>query len=253
LQASSKQMAQSASETSVQAATVASAAEQASANVQTVSSAADTLAASLADVAAEVDRSQEVAHKANAEAKGTADLIERLADNVTGIGEIVALINAIATQTNLLALNATIEAARAGVAGKGFAVVASEVKNLASQTAKATQDITERIASIQDGTKAAVGAVTSIGQVISDMGEIGDRVAAGVEEQSAVTGNIASNVLQAAAGTEEVSLSVAKVQVASGATGEEARQISQAANALLTQAEVLNAEVGRFLDQVRSE
>jgi len=253
LQYSSKQMAETAAETSVQATTVAGAAAQASTNVQTVSTAADALARSLGSVAVAVDRSQKVALRADAEAKGTAGLIQRLADNVTGIGEIVALINAIAAQTNLLALNATIEAARAGAAGKGFAVVASEVKNLANQTAKATEDITERIASVQEGTKAAVDAVTSIGQVISDMSEISDQIAAGIREQSTVTGEIANNVEQAAAGTQEVSTSVAKVQVASGTTGEEAHQISQAAAALLGQAEILNDEVGRFLTQVRSE
>jgi methyl-accepting chemotaxis protein len=253
LQSSSKQMAATAAETSVQATTVAGAAAQASTNVQTVSTAADALARSLGSVAGAVDRSQKVALRADAEAKGTASLIQRLADNVTGIGEIVALINAIAAQTNLLALNATIEAARAGAAGKGFAVVASEVKNLANQTAKATEDITERIASVQEGTKAAVDAVTSIGQVIADMSAISDQVAAGIREQSTVTGEIANNVEQAAAGTQEVSASVAKVQMASGTTGEEAHQISQAATALLSQAEILNDEVGRFLTQVRSE
>ncbi len=252
LQSSAKQMAETAAETSVQATTVAGAAEQASANVQTVSAAAETLARSLGAVAGQVERSQKVASQADVEAQGTAGLIQRLADNVTGIGEIVALINAIAAQTNLLALNATIEAARAGAAGKGFAVVASEVKNLANQTAKATEDITGRIASVQEGTKAAVDAVTSIGRVISDMGEISDEVAAGIQEQSAVTGEIASNVEQAAAGTQEVSQSVAKVQMASGTTGEEARQISQAATALLHQAEMLNDQVGHFLAQVRA-
>ncbi len=232
---------------------MASAAEQASANVRSISAATDALATSLGAIARQMDQSRQVTRQVDAEAQGAASLIGQLAETVTSIGEIVALINAIASQTNLLALNATIEAARAGEAGKGFAVVASEVKGLANQTAKATEDITRKIATIQDGTKATVDAVAAIGRVIVDLGAISGSVAEGVERQSTVTGEIASNVLQAVAGTQEVSASVGKVQRASTATGEEARQINQAATALLQQAEVLNSEVSRFLSEVRSE
>jgi methyl-accepting chemotaxis protein len=252
LQSSSQEMVGTATDTSLRATTAAGAAEQASTNVRSISTATDALAGSLSAIAREVERSRDVGRQVDAKAHDAAGMIQRLAENVTRIGEIVALINAIASQTNLLALNATIEAARAGEAGKGFAVVASEVKGLANQTAKATEDITARIASIQEGTQAAVAAVAAIEQVVAELGTINDRVATGVQEQSAVTGGIASNVLQAAAGTQEVSASIVKVQADSTSTGREADAISAASQDLLAQARHLDAEVGRFLSTVRS-
>ena len=253
LQSSAKQMAASASQTSSEATTVASAAEQASSNVQTVASAAEQLTASINEISDQVGRSHGVAERAGNEARQTTELIERLSANVVNIGEIVALIDGIAAQTNLLALNATIEAARAGDAGKGFAVVASEVKNLASQTAKATSEIGAKIGVVQTGTAEAVKAIAAIADVINEMGGISASVASAVQEQTAATGEIARGVDQAAIGTQEVSRSIGSVETAARETGQTAHQITEASGDLSKQADLLKREVGRFLEQVRSD
>jgi len=171
---------------------------------------------------------------------------------VTGIGEIVALINDIAAQTNLLALNATIEAARAGEAGKGFAVVANEVKHLATQTGRATEDITGRIHAIQSGTAEAVQAMSSIAATIGEMTGISGAVAEAVERQDQATGAIVRNVDDVAVGTEQVSQNIEQVGGAAEITGNTAADISQAANALAEQSTLLTREVDRFLKQVRT-
>ncbi|CAA7625997.1 hypothetical protein MTBLM5_90125 [Magnetospirillum sp. LM-5] len=253
LQASASQMAATATETSHQATAVAASAQQASANVQTVASATEELAASINEISHQVERSLQVAAKADEEARHTTAMVENLSTAVGQIGQIVQLINAIAGQTNLLALNATIEAARAGDAGKGFAVVAGEVKNLASQTGKATEEITAHIQAVQQGTQEAVKAIDSISRVIREVNEISTTVASAVQEQTAATDEIARNVEQAASGTQEVTANVVVVQQAATDTGGAAEQIRMSASELSQQAEYLQGEVKRFLDQVRSD
>ncbi|SEH56217.1 methyl-accepting chemotaxis protein [Magnetospirillum fulvum] len=251
LQASSGQMALTAALTSSQATSVAHSAQLASGNVQTVASATEQLAASIREIAQQVDRSQSVSNRAGDEAAKTTAHIQGLSQNVCKIGEIVNLINDIASQTNLLALNATIEAARAGDAGKGFAVVAGEVKNLANQTARATTEIANQIKAVQDGTDTAVHAIDSISSVIGEMAAISSAVAAAVEEQSSATNEIARNVEQAAVGTEDVSTNIVQVEQAARETGTASGQIKDSAADLSRQAEFLRHGVNEFLDQVR--
>ena len=186
------------------------------------------------------------------EAKDTNEVIRALHDATQKIGEVVKLINDIAGQTNLLALNATIESACAGEAGKGFAVVAAEVKNLANQTAKATEDISAQIAGIQDATKNAVGAIESIGSTITEINHIATAIASAVEQQGAATQEIARNVQQAAAGTGEVSANIAGVNQAAGETGRGADQVLSSAQKLTSEADVLHGEVEKFFARVQA-
>ncbi len=252
MQSTAQTLTATAEETSRQSTAVAAASEQASTNVQTVASAAEELSSSIAEISRQVAQSAEIAGQAVADAERSNRQVQGLAEAAQRIGEVVQLITDIASQTNLLALNATIEAARAGEAGKGFAVVASEVKNLANETAKATDEITGQIAGIQQATRDAVDAIQAIGETIGRINEIATTIASAVEEQGAATQEIARNVQQAAAGTQEVSSNIAGVTQAAGDTGAAASQMLAASGELARQGDVLSGEVGKFLQAVRA-
>jgi methyl-accepting chemotaxis protein len=250
LQAAAGTMSGTAAETSQRASSVSAASEQASANVQTVASAADELSSSISEISRQVGHSSQITQNAVEEAKRTESEVGQLADTAKRIGTVVALINDIASQTNLLALNATIEAARAGEAGKGFAVVAGEVKNLANQTAKATDEIGEQIAAVQGQTERVVGAIHGILNTIVEVGEIAASIAAGVEQQSAATREIARNVEQAAHGTAEVSNNVTGVQAAADQSNRAASELLGASKDLAAQSKRLESIIDGFLSSV---
>lgn len=252
LQSSSKSMTTTADQTMQLSTGVASASEQASANVQTVASAAEELSSSITEISRQVSQSTQIASTAVSEVDGANEKVQGLADAAKKIGEVVALITDIADQTNLLALNATIEAARAGEAGKGFAVVASEVKNLANQTAKATEEISAQIGGIQTATEDAVTAIGSIGGIINEISEITSTIAAAVEEQGAATQEIARNVEQASIGTREVSTNIADVTSGASETGSAATQVLSASDELSKQSEKLRTTVDSFLGDVKA-
>jgi methyl-accepting chemotaxis protein len=231
---------------------VASAAEETSVNVQTVSAGTEQLSSSIAEIGRQVVTSAEIARKAVDEAGATDATMRGLADNASRISVVVDLIQVIASQTNLLALNATIEAARAGEAGRGFAVVASEVKSLASQTAKATEEIRTQIASMQSVTTSAVGAIRNIGQTIGEINDVTTAIAAAVEQQGAATREIARNIQHAAGGTSEVSSTIVGVSTASAEAGSAAGEVLKASDALRREAEGLRAEIDAFLTNIRA-
>jgi methyl-accepting chemotaxis protein len=229
---------------------VAAASEQASTNVQSVASAAEQLSISVGEISRQVANSATLAAKAVSEAERTDVLVSGLADAAQKVGAVSSMIGEIAGRTNLLALNATIEAARAGEAGKGFAVVAAEVKSLATQTAKATGEISQQILAIQGATSDTVAAIGSIGATIGQMNEIAATIAAAVEEQGTATREIARNVQQAAAGTTEVCGNIGGVAQAVGETGTAAGHMLGAAGELSTQSDSLRGQVERFLGVV---
>lgn len=235
-----------------QASAAASAAGQTAGNVQTVASATEELSSSIQEITRQTSLSVTIAGEGETAAAATTATIGDLAQATAQIGDVVRLITEIAGQTNLLALNATIEAARAGEAGKGFAVVASEVKNLASQTARATEEIQGQIAAIQAQTDAAVGRVEAVGTVIRRMSELSTTVAAAVGQQGAATGEIARNVQEAAQGTDVVSGSVETMQAAAAETGTAADAVSTAAAGLTQTAEGLQRAVAGFLETLRA-
>ncbi|WP_042698388.1 methyl-accepting chemotaxis protein [Azospirillum sp. B506] len=234
------------------AGTVTAATEQTSANVQTVAAATEELSISIGEISRRVGDSSKIAHDAVAVADRANGKVEGLAAAVERIGAVVELINSIASQTNLLALNATIEAARAGEAGKGFAVVASEVKQLANQTAKATEDIANQVATVQSATAEAVQEIKQVGRIIATIDEASTSIASAVEEQGAATREISRNVQQAAQGTQEVAESIAGVNAAASQGNTAAFEFLQTVRQLSAQAETLRGEVNFFLAGVRN-
>ena len=252
LSTTAESMAGLADQTNRQASAVAAASEQASANVQTVASAAEELTNSVTEITQQVAESAKICAAAVAEAAQTRQAMQGMAEMGQKIGAVVTMINDIASQTNLLALNATIEAARAGEAGKGFAVVASEVKSLASQTAKATEEIAAQIAAVQMASTESVKAIEAISTTINRVNEIATMIAAAVEQQGASTKEIARNVQQAAQGTNEVSSNIGNVSQAASQTGSAATQVLGAAGELSTQSEKLRGQVDTFLANIRA-
>ncbi|HRJ61586.1 MAG TPA: methyl-accepting chemotaxis protein, partial [Azospirillaceae bacterium] len=234
-----------------QSSAVAAASEQASANVQTVAAASEQLAASSNEIASQVSRASTIARTAAAEARNSNELVQGLAKAAAEIGDVVDLINSIASQTNLLALNATIEAARAGEAGKGFAVVAQEVKNLANQTAKATEEITGQIVDVQSRTGRAVEAIGVIAATVEQMNEVSGAIAAAVEEQGAATREITRNIAEAHSASAEVARNIAGVSTGADDNSRSARTVLRSADDLKQQTGALTAFIDSFLLSVR--
>ena len=239
-------------ETTRQSATVASASEQAAANVQTVASAAEEMSSSIAEISRRVGDASVKSQHSVAQADETTQNMHNLSASADEINSVIQLITSIAEQTNLLALNATIEAARAGDAGKGFAVVASEVKNLANQTAKATDEISEKIANVQGEAGRAVTATSQIAEAIKAIDTVASSIAAAVEQQSAATREISRNAQGASQGTKEVSSTIAGVREAATDTGQASQRVLDYAGQLATQSDRLNDAVRSFLDEIRA-
>ena len=252
MQTTAKSMTSAAGETEQQAASAAAASEEASSNVQTVAAATEELSSSIEEISRQVSRSTETAGQAVANARSTNEKVEGLVEAAQKIGDVVKLIQDIAEQTNLLALNATIEAARAGEAGKGFAVVANEVKSLATQTAKATEEIAQQIGEIQGATTDAASAIRTIGETVEQINEIASNISAAVEEQGAATQEIARNVQQASQGTKQVAGTVSSVSQTAAQTGGSANEVLAAAGNLADQSDTLRREVDNFIAQVRA-
>jgi len=231
---------------------VADGSREASSNVQTVASAAEELTSSISEISRQVQQASQTSSDAVSEAEKSSQSVSELADMSKKISDIINIINDIAGQTNLLALNATIEAARAGEAGKGFAVVASEVKSLATQTAKATEEITGQINEMQGASDVAVSAITSIGGVIGSIQEATVSISSAIEEQSAATNEISRNVQEASSRTDDVSAKIEQVSVKSGETGAAASQVQSASTELDKLASSLQSKITDFMAEVRA-
>ncbi|MEM8877988.1 MAG: HAMP domain-containing methyl-accepting chemotaxis protein [Pseudomonadota bacterium] len=243
-------MTSTASDTNQRASTVTGAAEQASANVHTVASAAEELSASIAEIGNQIERTSEVVTNADQTARESAHRTELLAEAARKIGDVVNLIQDIAEQTNLLALNATIEAARAGEAGKGFAVVASEVKALATQTAKATEDIAAHVTEIQGSTQDAASGIESIAAVMEEINGLSTEIAGAIRQQGAATQDISQSIVVASEGTQTVVETIGGVSQAVGETETAAREVDRTASDVDETVRKLRDEVETFLKGV---
>jgi methyl-accepting chemotaxis protein len=242
----SQQITANSEETSAQANTVSTATEEVSRNLQTVATGAEEMSATIKDVAKNAGEAAKVASEAVASAKSTTEMMSKLDTSSNEIGQVVKLITTIAQQTNLLALNATIEAARAGEAGKGFAVVANEVKELAKQTAKATEEISQKIKAIQEDTKGAVEAIGTISGIINRINDISTTIATAVEEQSATTNEMSRNVTEAAKGSEAITQNISGVTQAAQSTSSSAHDSQKAAAQLAEMSTRLRQLVEQF-------
>jgi methyl-accepting chemotaxis protein len=252
MKATAESMSATAEQTRSQAAAVSGAAAEASGNVETVAAATEEMSSSISEISRQMAKTSDIATRAVQEAAHTGATMQELDRAAQKIGQVVQLINDIAAQTNLLALNATIEAARAGDAGKGFAVVASEVKSLATQTAKATDEIGAQINAMQGTAKGAVEAMMRIDRTITEVNTIATSIAAAIEEQGASTQEITRNTQQAAHGAGEVTRTIAGVDQAANATGLAANNVLSSARELAEQAESLRTEIGAFLASIRA-
>ncbi|HKO69496.1 MAG TPA: methyl-accepting chemotaxis protein [Bradyrhizobium sp.] len=252
MQSTAESMTATASDANVRASSVGAATESASNNVETVAAAAEELSSSVGEISRQVTRSSEIASKAVADAERTNATVQVLSMGAEKIGEVVKLIHSIAAQTNLLALNATIEAARAGESGRGFAVVASEVKALASQTAKATEEISAQVAAMQSSTGDAVTAINGITETIGQMSEITVSISTAIEQQGDATREIARNIQSVAAGSTEISAHISGVTTSAAATGKAASEVLANARELDQQSGMLRSAVDGFLAKIRA-
>jgi methyl-accepting chemotaxis protein len=252
MQTTATAMTATAGDASARAATVGTASERASADVGVVAAAAEELSASVSDVLRQVTQSTDIASRAVGDAERANATVQTLSRGAETIGEVVQLIHSIASQTNLLALNATIEAARAGESGRGFAVVASEVKALASQTARATDEISAQVSAMQASTREAVASIGGITETIEKMSEITAAISGAIQQQGTATRDIARNIQSAAAGSNEISEHIGGVSTAAVATGSAASHVLASAQELESQSSMLRVSVDEFLSKVRA-
>jgi methyl-accepting chemotaxis protein len=252
LESTAQSMQEIASGVKEKAESVSRASDTAANTANTVASAAEQLSGSIANIRNISTESAEISERAVAENAQVTDRVQGLAQAADRIGDIIALINDIASQTNLLALNATIEAARAGEAGKGFAVVASEVKSLASQTAKATEDISIQVESIQDATNGVVGDIDAMTQTISSINTVMGEIASAVQEQDSATREIAENIAHVASGTQEVTENMIEVNQSADMSNSSATEVLKSNQALAAQIETLQGAVNEFVKEIRA-